>query len=82
MNTTFLVGNGAIEGGWEPVKRAICQTFGKSLERDPNFAFANLTCQLRWLKYQAQKGNRDAADAFDIRYQTYEMFKKSICERS
>ena len=79
MNTTFIVGNGAVEGGWEPIKRAIYQTFGKCPDRVPNLVFANLTYQLRWLKYQSQKGNSDATTLFNQRYQTYEKLKNNIC---
>jgi hypothetical protein len=79
MNTTFLAGNGAIEGGWEPIKRAILKTFGKTLDRDPNLAFANLTYQLRWLKFQKEKGICGTAEAFDKKCQTYEELKNNIC---
>lgn len=80
MNTTFLVGNGAIQGGWEPIKRAIQETFGNCPEQDPNFAFANLTHQLRWLTYQAkkQKGDNSFQDAFNNRLDKYNKLKRSI----
>lgn len=78
MNTTFLVGNGAIQGGWEPIKRAIQETFGKCPEQEPNFAFASLTHQLRWLKYQAQKRDNRFKDAFNSRLYKYNKLKCSI----
>ena len=78
MNTTFLVGNGIIEGGWEPVKRAIKETFGSCPEQDPNFAFANLIYQLRWLHYHASDRSNESQDTLEARLSKYKELKNNI----
>lgn len=78
MNTTFLVGNGIIEVGWEPVKRAIKETFESCPEQDPNFAFANLIYQLRWLKLQASTRSKEFQDMLESRLLKYKELKNNI----
>jgi hypothetical protein len=79
--TVFLSGNGAIAQGWQPITSALQKTFGRKPPQDCNIAFANLTYQLRWLKYQSQVNSEHSEQAlaqFTERYELYNQLKTSI----
>jgi hypothetical protein len=50
--TVFLVGNGAVLNGWNPVKRALGRRFRHVPDSDLNLPFAVTVFNLRWLAIQ------------------------------
>src|SRR4051794_40548116 len=83
MQTVFIVGNGAIEDGWSPLKRALATALSSDLlnrlELDPSEYLSNLVFQLRILSARLKISGQDneLEALFKERYE----FRKVLLEK-
>ena len=89
MKTILITGTGAVENGWLPVLNALKRVFSSRApipQSDPNFVFASVVYQLRWLDRQlGSRAHNNALLAeirkkFDATVSDYQEIKKAITD--